>query len=264
MHDPTQLNNRAQVIERERDHWDHAVPPLTEVIADYDRGPDPWIGAIVDECTKLGGRTVVDFGCGTGLLAAHLAKRGFQVTAVDVSPVSLERARGLRDHAGLDFEIREVGLLDRPLPGDERADLLVGNNALHHLDLGVYAPLLLDVVADGGSAVFVESMATNPVLMFARRHLVGRFGVARFGTADEHPLTHDDLDDLGRRFGGIRRTLPEMVMFRLVDRQVLRGRAPAIGRALRGLDERLARHRRFDDLSFRSLLVLGPVRRGER
>jgi len=37
--------------------------------------------------------TTLELGCGTGADAVHLAGRGFEVTAVDVSPLALERAR---------------------------------------------------------------------------------------------------------------------------------------------------------------------------
>ncbi|MFI9325206.1 methyltransferase, FxLD system [Kitasatospora aureofaciens] len=40
-----------------------------------------------------GGGRALDIGCGTGELAAHLAKAGFQVDAVDLAEAALERAR---------------------------------------------------------------------------------------------------------------------------------------------------------------------------
>ncbi len=48
---------------------------------------------------KLSVRTVVELGCGTGTLASILAQRGYQVTAVDLSPdmlsVAAEKCEGL-------------------------------------------------------------------------------------------------------------------------------------------------------------------------
>lgn len=37
--------------------------------------------------------TALELGCGTGANAIYLAKKGFDVTAIDVSPMALERAR---------------------------------------------------------------------------------------------------------------------------------------------------------------------------
>ena len=43
--------------------------------------------------TELGGRSVLDVGCGTGTFACLLARRGVEVTAVDPAAASLDVAR---------------------------------------------------------------------------------------------------------------------------------------------------------------------------
>jgi len=43
---------------------------------------------------KLGARTVIDLGCGTGLLTCVLAKRGYEMTGIEPSAAMLEIARG--------------------------------------------------------------------------------------------------------------------------------------------------------------------------
>src|SRR5260221_2220074 len=43
----------------------------------------------------------VELGCGTGTNAVWLAQRGFDVTAVDISPTALERARQRAAAAGV-------------------------------------------------------------------------------------------------------------------------------------------------------------------
>ena len=59
--------------------WDTGVPhaELVRVLDEYDLRP----------------QTVLDIGCGTGADAILLARRRFEVTAVDCSPIALERAR---------------------------------------------------------------------------------------------------------------------------------------------------------------------------
>jgi SAM-dependent methyltransferase len=60
----------------------------------WDTGrPNPELLRLLDE--KVIRRcSVLEIGCGTGADCCLLAKRGFEVTAVDVSPIAIERARG--------------------------------------------------------------------------------------------------------------------------------------------------------------------------
>jgi methyl halide transferase len=68
--------------------------------AAYRQGTPPWdvgqphaeLVRVLDEY-QLRPQTVLDVGCGTGADAVLLARRRFDVTAVDCSPIALERAR---------------------------------------------------------------------------------------------------------------------------------------------------------------------------
>src|SRR5437868_12134070 len=44
---------------------------------------------------------VIELGCGTGTNSILLAQQGFEVTAVDISPLALEQARGKAASAGV-------------------------------------------------------------------------------------------------------------------------------------------------------------------
>lgn len=46
-----------------------------------------------DLVASLGGRSVLDAGCGTGRVAVELARRGYDVVGVDLDPSMLDRAR---------------------------------------------------------------------------------------------------------------------------------------------------------------------------
>ncbi len=72
--------------------------------------------------------TAIDLGCGSGILAALLARRGVRVTAVDVAWSATDSARRTADANGLDVEVvRRDGLTDRP----EKVDLVVTNPPFH-------------------------------------------------------------------------------------------------------------------------------------
>ena len=60
------------------------------------------------------GDQVLDLGCGTGALAIRLARRGCQVTGVDLSPMMLDRAARRAQEIGLEGEVtwRELGVVE--------------------------------------------------------------------------------------------------------------------------------------------------------
>ena len=72
--------------------------PAAEWDAMYAERDAVWSGEpnphLVAEVAALTPGTALDVGCGEGADAVWLARQGWAVTAVDVSQVALERARG--------------------------------------------------------------------------------------------------------------------------------------------------------------------------
>ena len=77
-------------------------------------GPQPAFARVLDDGVK--GPKVLDVGCGTGELALALARRGYEVTAVDFSRVAIEMARSKAAHEGLavQFEVQDATALSLP------------------------------------------------------------------------------------------------------------------------------------------------------
>jgi SAM-dependent methyltransferase len=181
------------------------------------------------------GTRVLDLGCGDGELTLDMARRGADVAAVDLSPgmvaVAKRRLEVFCPGATAEFVVAPAEAL--PFP-DASFDVVIGRFILHHLDMDQAPREIARVLRPGGVAVFSENSGRNPVLRFARNHVAGRFGVARYGTEDEHPLERADLDSLGRAFTAVDAVYPVFDFFGIFDRQVLRfrwKRATAVCRA---------------------------------
>ena len=123
------------------------------------RGQRMWSGhangAFVTEADGLPPGRALDVGCGEGADAIWLAQRGWQVVAVDISDVAIDRAAKIAEDAGATVDWRAVDLtIDAPEPG--AYDLVsLQYPALRH-DAGDHAMRsIVDAVAPGGTLVVV-------------------------------------------------------------------------------------------------------------
>jgi 2-polyprenyl-3-methyl-5-hydroxy-6-metoxy-1,4-benzoquinol methylase len=240
---------------REEDFWGHHVPSLDQCLAEYEAGPEPNTATMLDALGSVEGARVLDFACGGGVTSAWLADRGAIVTGIDLSPTSTARADELFRRLGrkATFVTGAAESMELPTPFDG----IVGRYALHHIDCAAVAPVLAGLVTAGGRAAFLETMATNPLLNLARNRIIGRFGVVRLGTLDEHPLTTRDFAVLRDAFGDLRVELGQMRFLRIFDRQVLRYRHRRASAALGAVDDALYRLApSLKGLSFHQVLVL--------
>ncbi|RIJ76760.1 class I SAM-dependent methyltransferase [Nakamurella silvestris] len=113
-------------------------------------------GALVAETADLTPGRVLDVGCGEGADAVWLARQGWEVTALEVSGVALERAAGHARDAGVDIhwvhaELEQAGLA----PGT--FDLVSAQYpALLRTPDNVAERSLIDAVAPGGVLLLVH------------------------------------------------------------------------------------------------------------
>ncbi|WP_081809173.1 bifunctional 2-polyprenyl-6-hydroxyphenol methylase/3-demethylubiquinol 3-O-methyltransferase UbiG [Mycobacterium sp. URHB0044] len=113
-------------------------------------------GALVTEVSGLQPGRALDVGCGEGGDAVWLAGRGWQVTALDVSRVALDRAALRAQDAGVHVEWLQSGIEDAPLaPG--AFDLVSAQYPALLRTPGKDAErALLEAVAPGGILLFVH------------------------------------------------------------------------------------------------------------
>ncbi|MBW0089180.1 class I SAM-dependent methyltransferase [Pseudonocardia sp. KRD-184] len=113
-------------------------------------------GALVAEVGGLAPGRVLDVGCGEGADAVWLAGRGWEVTALDVSRVALDRAAEHAREAGVDVHWLHAGLLDADLPPGGFDLVSAQYPALLHTPGDDPERALLAAVAPGGTLLVVH------------------------------------------------------------------------------------------------------------
>lgn len=98
------------------------------------------------------GKRILDFGCGTGALALRLAKAGYEVTGVDISPHMLAQLE--RRAKKLKIKLVEANIFSLPFP-DSCFDSAVSRWVLPHFsDWGSAVKEVARVLKPGGVIVF--------------------------------------------------------------------------------------------------------------
>ncbi|RZT88222.1 methyltransferase family protein [Pseudonocardia sediminis] len=113
-------------------------------------------GALVAEVADLAPGRVLDVGCGEGADAVWLARRGWDVTALEVSGVALERAAGHASDAGVTVRWVHAGLAESGLPPASFDLVSAQYPALLRTPDAAAETALLAAVAPGGLLVLVH------------------------------------------------------------------------------------------------------------
>ncbi len=138
------------------------------------------------------GKKALEIGCGIGIFTSILARSGAAITAVDLSPDLIERARAQNPSPNADYRVMNVEKLEFPA---DAFDCVYGSSVLHHLHLGKALPEMLRVLKPGGAFVFTEPNMLNPQIMLMKN-------IKPIGA-----LLGDSPDETAFFRGGIKRTL---------------------------------------------------------
>jgi SAM-dependent methyltransferase len=155
------------------------------------------------------GARVLDVGCGPGWLSEFLARCGYAVTGVDISPdmveIARERVAGIGEIGpGLEAQAEFHAMPVREMPWSSRFDAAILYDSMHHFDneLETLAVIRRTLVPDG--QLFIHEGVLPPPGSDGEQQLVAE--MERFGTL-ESPFDPDYLEDVLRQAGftGIRR-----------------------------------------------------------
>lgn len=126
---------------------------FAEKSRDWDERPAPLqisqaVGRLLETLDWDTSMSVMDFGAGTGLIAATVAPRVARIVAVDTSPSMLE-ALAAKENLQGKVECRCQDILESPL--EERFDAIISAMALHHVeDTGAAAARFAEQLKPGG------------------------------------------------------------------------------------------------------------------
>ena len=119
-------------------------------------GRDHPVALLEGSLNQLPRGRALDLACGAGRNALFLARNGFEVDAIDVSDVALQRAAGYAQAEGLNVNWQQGDLDDLRLPTAEYQLVVVSR----FLDRRLF-PSLANALAPGGYLVYETHLATQ-------------------------------------------------------------------------------------------------------
>ena len=114
-------------------------------VSDYWHMPEQAVLAWAEQLWEAGGRRVLDLGCGIGRHAVALARRGFAVTATDVSPSGLATCAVWLARERLSATLARHEIETLPFP-DCAFDGLVVYNVIYHATVAGIRRALAEVL----------------------------------------------------------------------------------------------------------------------
>lgn len=166
------------------------------------------------------GGTVLDVGCGNGVISRHLGKQGFNVFGIDVSEKTILQAKAMTSLPNVQFKVISAEQL---VADGKKYDAVICSEVLEHLKQpSLLLNVLYDCLKDNGKLIVTvpngngprEVLITKPVqkmqstnsllwrMLFKFKSLLGYSGATSQSAADD--LSHiqffskKDLEQLSR------------------------------------------------------------------
>ena len=107
--------------------------------------------------------TLLDAGCGTGQTAAYIGKRyGCKITAVDIHPGMLEKARQKLAELSLNYPVIRADVMDLPFPKSS-FDMILSESVAIFTNIQRTLQEYFRVLTPGGLVLAIEATALEPL-----------------------------------------------------------------------------------------------------
>jgi 2-polyprenyl-6-hydroxyphenyl methylase/3-demethylubiquinone-9 3-methyltransferase len=151
--DPIEIEKFSQLAHR---WWDPAseFKPLHDI--------NPLRLGYIDRTASLPGRTVLDVGCGGGVLAESMAARGARVTGIDLGEAPLKVAQLHLLESGLNVDYRLISAEDLAREAPHSFDVLTCMELLEHVPEPAVTVAACAALLKPGGHAFFATINRNP------------------------------------------------------------------------------------------------------
>ncbi len=151
--DAAELNKFAELAHK---WWDKnsEFKPLHEI--------NPLRLNYIDQAIHLSGKTILDVGCGGGILSESMAVKGARVTGIDLGEKALKVAQlhGLETGVEVNYRLIEIEQLAQEMP--ESFDVVTCMEMLEHVPNPASIILACSRLVKPGGSVFFSTINRNP------------------------------------------------------------------------------------------------------
>jgi 2-polyprenyl-6-hydroxyphenyl methylase/3-demethylubiquinone-9 3-methyltransferase len=116
----------------------------------------------VDQHAKLAGKTVIDVGCGGGILSESMADKGAHVTGIDLGEKALKVARLHLLESGRQVNYRHIAVEEMAAENPATFDVVTCMEMLEHVPQPASVVAACAQLAKPGGWVFLSTLNRNP------------------------------------------------------------------------------------------------------
>lgn len=116
----------------------------------------------IDACVSLSGKTVIDVGCGGGILAESMARKGARVTGIDLSAKALKVADLHGMESGVHVRYKKIAAEEFATLEAAQFDVVTCMEMLEHVPDPASIVRACSTLAKPGGYVFFSTLNRNP------------------------------------------------------------------------------------------------------